>query len=195
MIVVYLVVTAAALALFDIAYFIRLVISGILYSLKWNQQPPILEESLINGLCWFSDMDANWHMNNSRYLRECDFARMKLLLEKGIWKGLQKCNATIINGGSTIRYRKSLQLFDFFQIRSKILHWDSKAFYIEHQIVETKTNFVSAIAIVKMVVKGASPESVINNMNSTLQSPPPPLELQRFIELNQISSEKLRKTL
>lgn len=50
MIVVYLVVTAAALALFDIAYFIRLVISGILYSLKWNQQPPILEESLINGM-------------------------------------------------------------------------------------------------------------------------------------------------
>lgn len=60
-------------------------------------------------------------MNNSRYLRECDFARMKFFMEKNIWKGLRKLKASIINGGSTIRYRKSLQFLDFFQIRSKVI--------------------------------------------------------------------------
>lgn len=60
-------------------------------------------------------------MNNSRYLRECDFARMKFFLEKNIWKGLRKLKASIINGGSTVRYRKSLQFLDFFQIRSKVI--------------------------------------------------------------------------
>lgn len=45
-----------------------------------------------------------------------------------------------------------------------------------------------------MVVKGASPDSVLCAMGLTISSPVPPLELQRFIELNQISSEKLSKT-
>ncbi|XP_062622082.1 protein THEM6-like [Saccostrea cucullata] len=148
-----------------------------------------------DGVCWTSDLDANWHMNNSRYLRECDFARLKFFLEKGIFSGLWKSNASIINGGSTIRYRKSLNFMDFFFIKSKILHWDSKAFYLEHQIIETKTNFVSAIALVKMVVKGASPDTVLNKMDVNLTSPAPPPELQRLIELNQISSGKLRKAL
>lgn len=65
---------------------------------------------------------------------------------------------------------------------------------MEHKIIETKTNFVSAIALVKMVVKGSSPDSVLNAMGLTITSPVPPLELKRFIELNEISSEKLRKT-
>lgn len=45
-----------------------------------------------------------------------------------------------------------------------------------------------------MVVKGASPDSVLSAMGLTITSPVPPLELKRFIELNEISSEKLRKT-
>lgn len=191
---VYLVITAAAFALFDVAYFIRIITTLLLYILTGIKRMHILEDSVINGICWTSDLDANWHMNNSRYLRECDFARMKFFLEKNIWKGLRKLKASIINGGSTIRYRKSLQLLDFFQIRSKVLYWDSKAFYVEHKIIETKTNFVSAIALVKMVVKGASPDSVLSAMGLTITSPVPPLELKRFIELNEISSEKLRKT-
>lgn len=65
---------------------------------------------------------------------------------------------------------------------------------MEHKIIETKTNFVSAIALVKMVVKGASPDSVLSAMGLTITSLVPPLELKRFIELNEISSEKLRKT-
>lgn len=191
---VYLVITAAAFALFDVAYFIRIITTLLFYILTGIKRMHILEDSVINGICWTSDLDANWHMNNSRYLRECDFARMKFFLEKNIWKGLRKLKASIINGGSTIRYRKSLQFLDFFQIRSKVLYWDSKAFYVEHKIIETKTNFVSAIALVKMVVKGASPDSVLSAMGLTITSPVPPLELKRFIELNEISSEKLRKT-
>nr|XP_022324277.1 protein THEM6-like [Crassostrea virginica] len=191
---VYLGIATAAFVLFDVAYFCRFLFSLVLYLLQGLKQLPVLEESVVNGLCWTSDLDLNFHMNNSRYLRECDFARMRLFLEKNIWSGLRKSKASIINGGSTIRYRKSLEFLDFFQIRSKILHWDSKAFYIEHQIIETKTSFVSAIALVKMVVKGASPDVVLNAMGLTIQSPPAPLELQRFIELNQISSEKLRKS-
>lgn len=86
------------------------------YTISWPNN-----NKFISGICWTSDLDANWHMNNSRYLRECDFARMKFFLEKNIWKGLRKLKASIINGGSTIRYRKSLQFLDFFQIRSKVI--------------------------------------------------------------------------
>lgn len=62
----------------------------------------------ILGICWISDLDVNWYMNNFRYFRECDFVRMKFFLEKNIWKGLRKLKVFIINGGSIIRYRKFL---------------------------------------------------------------------------------------
>src|SRR4051794_32768503 len=41
---------------------------------------PITYTSITYGQCGLSDMDWNWHMNNGRYLRHFDFARLKLLL-------------------------------------------------------------------------------------------------------------------
>ena len=72
------------------------------------------------GVCLTTDMDFQWHMNNARYLRECDFGRVDLWLRNGVWDAVKALGGGITLGASTIRYRKSLRLFDTYMIRSKV---------------------------------------------------------------------------
>ena len=60
------------------------------------------------------------HMNNARYLRECDLGRFKLWMQSGIWEGVKALGANVTLGCSTVRYRKSLLLGDGFRVRSKV---------------------------------------------------------------------------
>ncbi len=60
------------------------------------------------------------HMNNSRYLRECDFGRFNLWVSTGVWDAIHRLKGSVTLGGNTIRFRRSLRLFDRYQIRSKV---------------------------------------------------------------------------
>uniref|UniRef100_UPI00358FBBB6 protein THEM6-like n=1 Tax=Myxine glutinosa TaxID=7769 RepID=UPI00358FBBB6 len=132
------------------------------------------------------------HMNNARYLRECDFARIALCFSHGIIKATRACRATIIAGGLAIRYRRSLTLFERFIIRTKILCWDSKAFYMEQQFVARRDGRTAAVALVKMNVRGATPDDVVRNLcRRSVESPTPPLEVQCWMEYDDASRQAL----
>ena len=60
------------------------------------------------------------HMNNARYLRECDFARFKLMFDTGITAELRRIGGSLVVASSTIRYRKSVRFLERFQVRSRV---------------------------------------------------------------------------
>lgn len=64
---------------------------------------------------------------------------------------------------------------------------------MEYKIIEIKINFVLVIVLVKMVVKGVSFDSVLSVMGLIIILLVLLLELKRFIEFNEIFSEKFRK--
>lgn len=64
---------------------------------------------------------------------------------------------------------------------------------MEYKIIEIKINFVLVIVLVKMVVKGVSFDSVLSVMGLIIILLVLLLELERFIEFNEIFSEKFRK--
>lgn len=64
---------------------------------------------------------------------------------------------------------------------------------MEYKIIEIKINFVLVIVLVKMVVKGVSFDSVLSVMGLIIILLVLSLELKRFIEFNEIFSEKFRK--
>ncbi len=56
----------------DIGYGIRL--ASLLWKYKGKEPSKnVFIETILKGRCWANDLDTNLHMNNSRYLRECDF--------------------------------------------------------------------------------------------------------------------------
>jgi hypothetical protein len=73
----------------DIGYAIRLM--ALIWRYKGKEgNKNVFSETVIHGRCWPNDLDLNWHMNNSRYLRECDFGRISILFETGLWNALLK---------------------------------------------------------------------------------------------------------
>ena len=75
---------------------------------------------LISGICLTTDLDFYGHMNNSRYLREANFGRYELWLCNGIYRKAQQLKCRIVLGGVTIRYRRSLQLFERYRLCTSV---------------------------------------------------------------------------
>ena len=145
-----------------------------------------------HGFVLPSDLDLMLHMNNSKYLREMDFGRFGLALEKGFRDPLRQSGGYITLGAASIRYRRSLQLFDRFLLRTRIVCWSDDALYFEQRIVR-RDGFVCAVMLAKMAVRGVTvPQLVRLVVGETVKSPPFPSEVTKWCESNEASSQRLR---
>ncbi|XP_060682668.1 protein THEM6-like [Hemiscyllium ocellatum] len=178
--------------LFDFWYFIR----GTVVLLVASFETPvkdILKEQTVRGVVLFQDIDFLGHMNNSRYLRECDFARFSLYIRNGIFHVTRKLKANMVLGAATIRYRRSLNLFEQFKIRSRILCWDEKAFYVEQEFISCRDSFVCATMLCRQNVLYSTPDKLLQTLcKRKVECPDFPEELQLWIKYNLASSAKLK---
>ncbi|MDE0723928.1 MAG: acyl-CoA thioesterase [Alphaproteobacteria bacterium] len=81
------------------------------------------------------DLDLNFHMNNGRYLSIMDLGRIDLMLRAGIFWKLTKKGFYPVVTSESIRFRKSLNLFQSFHVVTHIESWDEKDFYITQQFI------------------------------------------------------------
>ncbi len=88
--------------------------------------------------CWPADLDTLLHMNNSRYLAIMDIARIDLITRCGLWHKLRTRGHYPIVEAQTIRYRKSIKLFQKFTITTHIMGWDEKSFYLTQTFMQGK---------------------------------------------------------
>lgn len=81
------------------------------------------------------DLDMNMHMNNGRYLSIMDLGRFDLMIRAGVfWTFITKGYYPVVYSES-IRFKKSLEPFQSFQLISTIEAWDEKDFYITQRFV------------------------------------------------------------
>lgn len=188
-------VVCALLLLFcslDVWYFLRVVVVFV-ESVLHPGDPDIFGEVNFDSLVTPNDLDYLGHMNNSRYLRECDFARFAHFMRHGFFMASRKLGAKMVVGASTIRYRRSLHFREAFTIRTKVLGWDDKAFYLEQRFVSKKDGFVSAIMLCRQNVMHSSPEQVIECVcKKKIECPEFPEDLKHWISYITTSSQALR---
>jgi len=82
-----------------------------------------------------TDLDVLFHVNNGVYLSLMDLGRVDLMRRAGLLQQIAKRGWYPVVVAETIRFRRSLNLFDRFVIETRILAWDDKAFLVE-QIFE-----------------------------------------------------------
>jgi hypothetical protein len=76
---------------------------------------------LISGVCITTDVDTLlYHMNNARYLRELDFARVDFYERTGLYRKIRQKGGAVVQGACTIRYRRFVRPFSVFKITSKV---------------------------------------------------------------------------
>ncbi|XP_043831226.1 LOW QUALITY PROTEIN: protein THEM6 [Dromiciops gliroides] len=184
---------AAYFSLLDGWYLVRVPLAVLRARLL---QPPVrdlLAEQSYAGRVLPSDLDLLRHMNNARYLREADVARAAHLARCGVLGALRALGAHAVLAASCARYRRSLRLLEPFEVRTRLLGWDGRAFYLESRFISGRDGFVCALLLFRQHVLGTTPDQVVQYLcKRRVESPELPEDLQHWINYNEASSQKLR---
>ncbi|WP_417563469.1 acyl-CoA thioesterase [Microbacterium sp.] len=92
-----------------------------------------------------TDIDILMHMNNGRYLSLFDLGRWDLLVRTGLWDAMHANDWYAVVASETITFRKSLQLWQRFDVESRFLGHDDRALYLEHRAVVDGEIYARAI--------------------------------------------------
>lgn len=98
-----------------------------------------------------TDIDVLRHMNNGRYLSLFDLGRWDLLGRTGMTDAMKRNNWYAVVSAETVTFRKSLQLWQRFDIESRLLGHDDKAIYLEHRAVVDGEIYARAIIRARML--------------------------------------------
>ncbi|MFA5825333.1 MAG: acyl-CoA thioesterase [Gallionellaceae bacterium] len=79
-----------------------------------------------------NDIDINFHMNNGRYLTICDLNRVDVFARSGLLKAMFKRNWIPVIAEHTMTYKKPLGIFERYEVKLEVTHWDEKYFYMTH---------------------------------------------------------------
>ena len=134
----------------------------------------VTEETRLSFRCWFTDLDINMHMTNTRYASFMDLGRVDMLLRSGAWKRMRAAGLHPVLGSSTVRFRRSILPLQKFHLTTRIAWWDDKWIYYI-QTMEGK-NETAAISIIKKACldkNGRVPmEKIINFLGYDAPKPP-----------------------
>jgi Thioesterase-like superfamily len=74
------------------------------------------------------------HMNNARYLREVDMARIDFYIRTSLYDVVRSQKGQILLGACNVRFRRFIGIFQRFKITTKILYWNDENIFIEHKV-------------------------------------------------------------
>lgn len=104
-----------------------------------------------------TDLDFLMHMNNAVYFSVMDTARGDWLLRSKVWQRLGKQGLHLVVAGETIQFRKSLTLGQTFEIETRVIAWDDKAFYVEQRFVREGDLWANALVRIRALDKQNRP--------------------------------------
>jgi YbgC/YbaW family acyl-CoA thioester hydrolase len=87
---------------------------------------------------WLTDLDVLMHMNNGKYFSLMDLARVDLMGRAGALKTLSKKGIYPVVASETMKFKKSLKLFQKFTIKTQVIGWDERNFFLEQQFLSQK---------------------------------------------------------
>ena len=162
----------------------------------FEKRKKIFDATTIYGICTTQDVDLLFkHMNNARYLRELDFARFHYYDRSGIYSAIVKKGGGAVQGASSTRYRRAIPIFTPFKVVTKLIYWEDRHFYLEHQFISLTDNFVRAVILSKQTVTGSniSVSEIIAEVEPNARLPEVPKDLQLWMSSMDESSQKYRK--
>ena len=98
-----------------------------------------------------TDLDVLRHMNNGRYLSLFDLGRWDLLGRTGMTDAMKRNGWYAVVSAETVTFRKSLELWQRFDIESRLLGHDDKAIYLEQRAVVDGEIYARAIIRARML--------------------------------------------
>jgi acyl-CoA thioesterase FadM len=154
-----------------------------------------LDESAIALRVWPNDLDLNFHMNNGRFLTIMDLGRIDLIGRMGLLGEMRRRGWYPVLSGAVIRYHRPLNLFERFDLRTRIVGWDQRAFVLEQRF--ERAGLPVATAYVRGVFRGRAgtiaPLEVLQAVGAgELQAPALPEVVRRWAEADELLGSSAR---
>lgn len=80
-----------------------------------------------------TDIDLNLHLNNAKYLKYMDLARLEHLLCTGILGKYLRARTNAVIANTEISYIRELRTWQKFTVSARLAGWDEKYIYIEQR--------------------------------------------------------------
>ncbi|KAE8756992.1 thioesterase [Paraburkholderia madseniana] len=94
---------------------------------------------------WLNDLDVLLHMNNGRYFTILDLARVDLMMRSGLWRQLKAQGWYPVVTLETMRFHRSLELGDCYNVQTRVIGWDEKHIFIEQGFVRDDVQVALAV--------------------------------------------------
>lgn len=153
----------------------------------------LLGESRVRFRVWPNDLDTNGHMNNGRFLTLLDLGRLDLLLRIGTLRTVLKNKWNPVLASAQVRFRRPLNLFQSFEIVTRILCWDEKWIYMEQRMIRGEDVVLHAYLRGVFVSKqGSVPiTKLLRAMGIDREPPPMPVAISTWIASERNMAESL----
>lgn len=92
-----------------------------------------------------TDIDVLRHLNNGRYLSLFDLGRWDLLTRAGLVSAMSKKGWYAVVAAETITFRRSLELWQRFDLETRLIGHDDRAVYLEHRALVGHEIYARAI--------------------------------------------------
>jgi len=144
---------------------------------------------------WPNDLDMFLHVNNGRYLTLADLGRLDWVLRTGVFAASRAHEAIPVVADAMAKFRRSLELFQRFEIHTRVLGWDEKWSFVEHRFV--RADRVVGVVVARVCFRTAAgvldPNVVLKTAGYTAESPALPDWLDGFQRGADSLSEVLRE--
>lgn len=148
----------------------------LLFSAPFRARCSALGPSRKRFRVWPPDIDILFHVNNGVYLTMLDVARVDLLLRSGVLSELKRRRWYPVVAAESIRFRRSLQLFQSFEVETAVLGWDEKALILQHRFVRGEALAAEAVVRWRFLKRGGGTVSSSELLEAVgVNQPSPPL--------------------
>lgn len=126
----------------------------VLLHARWRPRTAPLDETSVAFHVWPTDLDPLLHMNNGRYLTLMDLGRADAIIRNGLRRALRAHGWYPVVASETIRFRESLNPFARYEMRTRLLGWDERSFFLRQAFVREGREFAVALVRIRFLRKG-----------------------------------------
>lgn len=164
----------------------NLIFRFLLVLLRASRGPKLgpLDTSVLRFRVLPNDLDFNFHMNNGRYLTLMDLGRVDLMLRAGMAAEIRRRRWLPVVASVMVRYRRSLGVFQSFELHTRLLGWDERWFFMEQRFTRGGELVAHAVVKAQFTAPGGrvTPRMVVDASPYDMPSPPLPDAVREWQE-------------
>lgn len=171
----------------------HMILRHILWFLKKFTAPKsdLNEKTSIEMRVLPTDLDFLWHVNNGVYFSFMDFGRMNMIFRNGTFDLCRKMGWYGVVASESMKFRRSLQLWDKFTLETQITSHDEKYFYITQKFIHKGQSVAQGLVKIRFLSKkggGVGTKEIIEALGAELKNHTPDLsEAWSQIETNYLT--------